>query len=653
MAVGSLVRLCIAAVSSLIAISTFAVPDLDDYGALPAISNMALSPDGKLLAFKKNDGKNEIVAVTSIVDGKFIQGLNTSDIKVRDLYFFSESKLVSVATEHKRVLGFRDSFDVSTAFLLDLPSGRIEQLLTPGDVIFTGQTGLGRIVGTSDDAKHVFMPAYARDTRRDAPPNYSLLKVDLDSPKRPAVVTKGSNYTRDYFMDGKGNLLAEVRYNSRTSMHTITSHQGDKAVEIFSQKVDIPEIGVVGMVQDGSSLVIGEESDELRRGALRAMSLSDGKLSEPVFARGDADVDAIITDINRTVFGVIYSGLRPSYAFFDKEVQGRVENILAAYPQHAVWLVDWSDDWQHLLVKVEGQTTSGSYFLFSKGQKPRLLANSRPEIKPEHINPVLEVSYKARDGLNIPALLTVPIERVDSLRDLPAVMLPHGGPAAHDWLGFDWMAQAFASRGYLVIQPQFRGSSGFGMDHWRAGHGQWGKAMQDDLTDGIESLVKQNLIDQKRICIVGGSYGGYAALAGGALTPDLYQCVASINGVSDLNAMLADTKSSHGREHYLVRYWQKSIADSKAGSRELRSISPAALAENFKAPVLLLHGKDDTVVKFDQSRRMEKSLKKAKKSVRMIRLDGEDHFLSRASTRQQTLKELIAFVDEHLKADTK
>lgn len=159
-------------------------------------------------------------------------------------------------------------------------------------------------------------------------------------------------------------------------------------------------------------------------------------------------------------------------------------------------------------MRVEGQSTAGDFLLYSKGQQPKLLARERPNLKPEHINPVVDISYKARGGLNIPALLTIPIGRVDSLKHLPAIMLPHGGPAAHDWLGFDWLAQALASRSYVIIQPQFRGSSGFGYEHWRAGHGEWGKAMQTDLTDGIEVLVKQELVDPNRICIVGGSYGG-------------------------------------------------------------------------------------------------------------------------------------------------
>lgn len=626
----------------------YAAPSLSDYGALPTVDNVALSPDGKLLAFKRTEGGKEILAVVSIADGKFVRGLDVSRIKLRNLYFFSNSKLISVTAEHRRVLGYRGKFDVSTAFLLDLESGGISQLLTPGDVVYVGQSGLGRIAGSSADGRHVFMPAYVGSSAADHSPNYSLVRVDLDSPGRPSVVAVGKEYTEDYFMDGAGKLLAEERFNSRASTHSIISYRDGGATEIFSQKVDIPGIGVVGVTPDRQALVISYRKEGAEYSALSAMSLKDGSVSAPLFVRSNADVETVITDVNRTVFGVMYSGLRPTYEFFDAQLTKRMQAIVDAHPGHSVWLVDWSDDWQHLLIQLEGVSTSGQYLLYSNGKPPKFLTASRPNIKPEHVNPVTEFSYKARDGMIIPALVTVPRAKVDALQNLPAVMLPHGGPAAHDWMGFDWLAQALASRGYLVIQPQFRGSSGFGFAHWSAGHGEWGRKMQDDLDDGLNALVAQKLVDPKRVCIVGASYGGYAALMGGARSPDKYKCVVSINGVTDLKRMLADERSSHGRDHYVVRYWKMLIAKGEIDNRALEKISPSYLAADFTGPVLLLHGKADEVVDFTQAKLMQKSLSKAKKQVKLVALKNEDHFLSKSETRLKALTEITSFLDAHL-----
>lgn len=218
---------------------------VEDYGALPDVESVALSPDGRLLAFKKNDGRNEIVSFVSIEDGKFLQGLYVNAIKVNDLEFLSNTKLVGVTAEHKRVARYRESFDVSTAFLLDLTSGEVDQLLTPGDVIYTGQTGLGRIVDATVDGKYVFMPVFVPENKRDQQPNYELVRVELESPARPAVIEKGSDYSIGYLMNGKGSLIAEVRFSSRAKIFKIISYRGTKKAEIFSRNMDIPEIGVV------------------------------------------------------------------------------------------------------------------------------------------------------------------------------------------------------------------------------------------------------------------------------------------------------------------------------------------------------------------------------------------------------------------------
>ena len=227
-------------------------------------------------------------------------------------------------------------------------------------------------------------------------------------------------------------------------------------------------------------------------------------------------------------------------------------------------------------------------------------------------------------------------------------MLPHGGPAAYDRFDFDWMAQFFANRGYLVIQPNFRGSTGFGEAFQDAGRGEWGGKMQDDLTDGVNALVKAGYVDAENVCIIGASYGGYAALAGAVFTPDLYKCVIAIAPVSDLNRMLSDGKRRYGSNHWVVSYWEDILAEGDARRKKLRSISPVNFAENATAPVLLIHGDDDTVVPYAQSTRMRNALKRADKEVELIKLKGEDHWLSVADTRMQTLRAMEQFLDTHM-----
>ena len=255
-----------------------------------------------------------------------------------------------------------------------------------------------------------------------------------------------------------------------------------------------------------------------------------------------------------------------------------------------------------------------------------------------------EISYKARDGTVIPAYLTRPAGKSDTPG--PLIVLPHGGPNARDYPQFDWIVQFLASRGYAVLQPQFRGSTGFGDAFREAGYRQWGGLMQDDVTDGVHAMIDQGIADPHRICIVGASYGGYAALAGAAFTPELYACAISINGVSDLSALLQRTIPVFRIYSTSLDQWTARIG--KPGDRSLDRKSPINAVAAISAPVLIIYGTSDGVVPSDQSERMAAALSKAGKPVKLVRLPDEDHWLSRSDTRIQMLSEVEAFLREHL-----
>jgi dipeptidyl aminopeptidase/acylaminoacyl peptidase len=378
------------------------------------------------------------------------------------------------------------------------------------------------------------------------------------------------------------------------------------------------------------------------------LSLADGSVGELADQEVEKSITEILYDDRNVVIGVRYSGMSPTYHMFDSALDRRVQELVALFPDHAVYLESWSPDLEHILLLVEGPQFAGDFILASDGQKPAWLAAMRPDIEREDFNLQAVVQIDARDGLVIPTILTIPRTRLDDLNRLPTIMLPHGGPAAQDALGFDFMAQALAARGYLVVQPQFRGSSGFGKEHRLAGHGEWGRKMQDDLTDSLAYLVEQGMVDPERVCIAGASYGGYAALAGAAFTPDLYQCALSIAGVSHLPKLIQEKNSRYGRDHAVLRYLESSILGGEFDEEALSEISPYFKAEQVQIPVLLMHGEDDKVVDFEQSKVMYRALQRAGKSVELIELDNEDHYLQEGSTRLQALQAMIAFVDKHI-----
>jgi dipeptidyl aminopeptidase/acylaminoacyl peptidase len=622
-----------------------AQPTLADYGALPTIQMMSVSPDGTTVAFRNHNPKRDVVLVYSLNEKKVLTGLDVTSIRPSQLYFLDHSRVIMVASADRFMRGYRGHHRLSSAFSLDVGSGEYLQLLTPGRNIIAGQTGLGNVLGASPDGTRVYMPAFT-ERRNFSQPDYSLMEVNLGKAHRPRMLKRGSPHTVDYFVDEKGNVLAEEVFNNHTNLHTIVAYHGDTEVEIYRDETEVRSISVVALTADRKSLIFQSESNG--RLSYYAMSLADGAVTAPIFERADADVEAVLTDVNRIAYGVVYSGLTPSYEFFDDDLTELVKDLQAHFPGQSVWLRDATPDLGHLIVLVEGSSTSGDFYLFSGDGTLRFLGAARPEIGTEFVNPVIAYDYKARDGVVIPALVTVPRAHAEDPGNLPAVMLPHGGPEAHDWLGFDWFAQALASQGYAVIQPQFRGSSGFGLEHLLAGRGEWGKKSQEDITDALKDLVAEGLVDPERICIAGMSYGGFAALAGGAFTPDLYRCVVSVNGVSDVRKMLQQEKRDHGRAHWALAYWNEVIARGDNSRETLDTISPANFSDRFTAPVLLVHGDKDNVVDYDQSRHMQRQLKRAKKPVRLIKLEGEDHHLSDPATRLECLEAVVEFVNEHL-----
>lgn len=624
----------------------FPQPSLQDYGAPQTIQFMAVSPDGKNIAFRLNKPGRDVVVVVGIQDKKVLAGLNVSAILPSQLYFLDQSRVIMVAADSKFMRGYAGHHRRTTAFSLDVASGQYTQLLTPGDRIVFGQTGLGDIVGASADGTRVYMPAYTGDEGNQ--PDYSLMEVDLGSVKWPRRLMRGSNDTVDYFVDQQGIVLAREIYNDRTNVHSVIAYHGDTSVEIYRDETAVRYISVAALTADRKSLIFSASSGERRN--YYSMSLQDGAISPPIFSREDADVEAILMDINRVAYGVIYSGLTPSYEFFDERLTRNLQDIQSSFPGQSVWIRDASPDLRHMVLLIEGSGSSGNFYLYSDGGKPKFLAEARPAIESEFVNPVVAYEYVTRDGALIPSLITIPTQYAEAPDHMPAVMLPHGGPEAHDWLGFDWFAQALANEGYAVIQPQFRGSTGFGVEHLLAGRGEWGKKSQDDITDALRHAIDDGLVDPDRVCIAGMSYGGFAALAGGAFTPDLYRCIVSINGVADVRKMLQQEKRNLGRSHWALAYWNEVIAKGDTSKANLDTISPANHATNFKAPVLLVHGTRDNVVDYSQSTLMQKQLKRAGKSVNLVKLNGEDHFLSDPATRLECLVATVEFINENLGA---
>ncbi|WP_353203869.1 prolyl oligopeptidase family serine peptidase [Sphingomonas sp.] len=369
--------------------------------------------------------------------------------------------------------------------------------------------------------------------------------------------------------------------------------------------------------------------------ALYAYDLTTLKTGAKLFGVPGFDISGIITaDGGNRLVGVRYIDTRPRTHWFDPALADIQAKIDAAVGTRAAQIVSWSRDFSTMIVHVGGPDRSGGYYVFGQDGVLHMLGlvNESLGIKP--YAPVKTISYKARDGLEIAGVLTVP--RGKDPKNLPLILMPHGGPFARDDEEWDWWAQFLADRGYAVLQPNYRGSSGYGDAFTKKGRGQWDLAMQDDLTDAVKWATASGLADAKRVCVVGASYGGYAAFRAAQRDTGVYRCAVSYAGVSDMPAMLRYNgeflNGGRAKDYY------------REQAPDLKGVSPIYGAAEFLIPILIMHGKKDTVVPVKQSRDMAAKLKAAGKPYRYIEQPIGDHHFSHYADRVQFLKELEGFL---------
>jgi dipeptidyl aminopeptidase/acylaminoacyl peptidase len=323
-------------------------------------------------------------------------------------------------------------------------------------------------------------------------------------------------------------------------------------------------------------------------------------------------------------------------------VDAEMQSVQAALdkavgPQRTAIITSMSHGRDRMIVLVGSPSEPGRWFVLDRGNETMTPFAWVNDAIRQPMHPVKSFRYKARDGLDIHAILTLPRNRPAAA--LPLIVMPHGGPHMRDSEAWDWWAQFLADRGYAVVQPNYRGSTGFGEAFRKAGDGQWGLAMQDDLVDVVRHLAGEKLIDPGRVCIVGGSYGGYAALRAAQRDTGVYRCAVSFAGVSDLSRMLRYDRNYLGREE-ANDYWKEQTPD-------LSAVSPLQAAEQISIPVLLIHGKQDARVPYVQSKLLADRLTQANKPHRYIEQPKGDHTLSREEDRIQFLKEMEDFLRQY------
>jgi len=620
--------------------SAWAQPPVEAFGSLPQMSEPALSPDGQYLAAIQGVNGRPALAIYKVgaAEGSAPIVIAPNEWIVLRLKWAKNDRLVYYPGLPHTFVIFDTRVSVTfTRAVAVSPDGRDSTILLgekPGRPM---NLALGEILDVAlHDPDHIYLPAGFGNA---AGRSYGVFRVNVRDGESERIA--GNAYTYQWVMDGAGNLVARVDEAPHGGGDIIRVPDGDAWRDLKTFPEDYSwGPGIVGLTQDGTALVrnAGTRTDGLLR-----LDLKTGAETQ-LYADPAFDVmHAIEDEWTGRVVGAVVPREHMEYIYFDANRQRLQRALARTFPNLSVAVVSLSRSLDRAVVMVEGPRKPPTYFLVDRtGGTATEILSSYPGLTEADLGEMRSYPYTARDGLTIPAFLTLPPNR--PAKSLPLVVLPHGGPAARDVIGFDWIAQFLANRGYAVLQPNFRGSHGYGHAFTQAGYREWGGKMQDDVSDGVKKAIADGIADPDRICIVGASYGGYAALAGATLTPDLYACAASISGVSDLLDYLKRFGDRYGYGSATMQRLALRIGNYKKDRARLEATSPARLAANVRVPILLMHGESDSTVPISQSRNMEHALLDAGKDVRFVPLPGDDHYMRLAATRITVLRELEAFL---------
>ena len=625
---------------------------LEVYARLPHIEAVTLSPDGTRLAVVRPDGNTRIVSVIELAHGGVVRQLRGGDEKLRSLSWADNNHLL-IATplgglpgELAGLVGLQVP-ELFQAQVYDIKGNNL--FLVPPRNGFSDLSVMNIIAGEvevrrTNDRTQLFIPDVQElFPRVDSGPRTgrALMRVELGTHGAQLVAPARAGNV-GWVLDADGAIAAAESYDTKTGRWSILIHREGAMQEAVSGEAPFEFPRLVGLGPTADTVIVRElEGGEPVWGTL---SLKDG--SRAALVADYRTLERPIEDpLTHRVIGAVHQGESEEYVFFDPEHAKAWQSVLTAFHDERVHFESASNDFRKIVVRVEGERDGYGFELVDLNtHRAESLGEVYQGIRQRY--EVRRITYPAGDGLRIVAYLTLP--RGKAAQNLPLIVLPHAGPAARDTPDFDWWSQALADQGYAVLRPNYRGSD-LTRTLLARGFGEWGRKMQTDLSDGVRFLAAEGIADPARVCIVGASYGGYAALAGVSLERGVYRCAVAVAGIADLRRMLAwirDQRPASSTGAWQP-YWDRFLGSSDANDPRVDAVSPIRHVDAIKVPVLLIHGPDDPVVPFEQSAEMYDALHAAHKDTRLILLPNEDHWLSRSETRLQMLRSAVDFLREH------
>lgn len=604
----------------------------------PEISSSRLSPDGKYVSFIKpyNDVRN--IWIKGIDEPFDAAKAVTADERPVPAYFWSQDGRFLLYVQDK---GGNENFHVYAVDPSAEPAGESG---VPAARDLTPIEGIRAFIYAVPENKPGEMIVGLND--RD-PAYHDVYRVDIATGERE-LLFENTQKVGFYVFDLEGNVRLAVR-QMQDGGTEILRVDDDSLTQVYTcswQESCFP----VRFHKDGKRVYMetnkGEDVD-LTRLVLFAPQTRE---LEVVESDPEGKVDfgsAVFSEDTDELIATVYVGDRVRIYPRDEQLKKDLEILRKELPEGELNLQSSTEDMQLHLVSISRDVDPGSVYLYNrKTGSVDLQYRSRPDLPSEHLAPMKAIRYKSRDGLEIPAYLTIP-KGVEP-KNLPTVIHPHGGPWARDNWGYDSYAQFLANRGYVVLQPNFRGSSGYGKEFLNAGNKEWGfGAMQHDITDGVNYLIEQGIADPERIGIFGGSYGGYATLAGVTFTPDLYAAAVPYVAPSNLITLIESFPAYWGP---FIKIWHLRVGDpaNPEDKADLIARSPLFKAEDIKTPMLVVHGANDPRVKKSESDQIVVALRERGMDVEYLVAPDEGHGFRAPENRLALAAAMEKFLAEQL-----
>lgn len=613
----------------------YAAPSIEDFIREADVRDAEISPDGKHLALIVNEPDRRLVVVRNLEtpDMPIVGAFADDIIRPSWLYWGNNDRLlISMSVpwniREVRLAQKRGGFDINKYFQVSRMMSADKDMsnmavLMEGERGLKRNTSLSRITNFLDsDDNHVLMAAYRNGKR-------NLYKVDIVS-GNAEFVTKGSSRTYRFFNDDDGKPLYRFDYRERS-----------KTIEIFrfESEDDWELIDTIPLSEDDEDSIDSNDLVALFVDNIvyRKRNEDTGYYEMVLVDRATREKRTVVSLEGQDVYGALFDtrsdqlvGYRVEKdyvrdTYFDEVQQEQYDAIAAQVGDYNFSVSTLEAEDKRALVRVRGADDPRSYHMWNfETQELVLLAHAYNGLTAENVSAPALTTFVARDGTPIRAYALLP-DSFEPGNAFPTIILPHGGPQSRSRPSFDDFAQFLSTRGYIVVEPNFRGSVGYGQSFEEAGYKQWGGLMQDDLTDAVEFLVAKGYADPERICIVGGSYGGYAALMGAIKTPDLFKCAVSLNGVTNLVDLIKYDMKEIVDEDDWDEFLFSRIGHPEQDREMLEANSPALNADKITIPVMIVAGTADNRVPYKQAKQMVKALKRAKVEFEFLSLEDTGH----------------------------